>query len=148
LVPATDRGALRVATTLARKKANSFSFDGFGLSKAIMRAVAESTALPVRSKNKRSQFAILAPRLTPHPGKIMRIFVFKSEANPHLRAFAGDLAGNQLPKQLGPWSATGAIAPDGNPPHNLSRDVIEAAIEKQGFQLWRRTKRDQSNPTE
>jgi hypothetical protein len=78
-----------------------------------------------------------APRLTPHPGKIMRIFVFKSEANPHLRAFAGDLAGNQLPKQLGPWSATGAIAPDGNPPHNLSRDVIEAAIEKQGFQLWR-----------
>jgi len=86
--------------------------------------------------------------VTPHPGKIMRIFVFKSEANPHLRAFAGDLAGNQLPKQLGPWSATGAIAPDGNPPHNLSRDVIEAAIQKQGFQLWRQSKRDQSNPTE
>lgn len=68
--------------------------------------------------------------------------MFKSEANRHLRAFAGDLTGSQLPKQFGPWRATGAIAPDRGPPHNLSRDVIEAAIKEQGFQLWRLSKRD------
>jgi hypothetical protein len=85
--------------------------------------------------------------VTPHQSKIMRIFVFKSEANPHLRAFASDLAGSQLPKQFAPWRAVGAIAPGQNPPHNLSRDVIEAAIKEQGFQLWRLNKRDHSNPT-
>ena len=83
--------------------------------------------------------------VTPHRSEIMRIFVFKSEASPHLRAFGGDLAGSQLPKQFGPWRATGAIAPDRSPPHNLSRDVIEAAIKEQGFQLWRLSKRP--NPT-
>ena len=72
----------------------------------------------------------------------MRIFLFRSEANPSLRAFGGDLAGNQLPKHLGPWRAIGAVAPDQSPPHNLSRDVIEAAIKEQGFQLWRVNKRD------
>jgi hypothetical protein len=80
--------------------------------------------------------------VTADRSKLMRIFVFKSEANPHLRAFGGDLAGGLLPKQFGPWRATGAIAPDRNPPHNLSRDVIEAAIKEQGFQLWRLSKRD------
>jgi len=80
--------------------------------------------------------------VTPHRSKVMRIFVFKSEANPHLRAFGGDLAGSQLPKQFGPWRAIGAIAPGQNPPHSLSRDVIEAAIKEQGFQLWRFSKRD------
>jgi hypothetical protein len=84
-------------------------------------------------------------KVTPHQSEIMRIFVFKSEANPHLRAFGGDLAGGQLPKQFAPWRAIGAIAPDRNPPHNLSRDVIEAAIKEQGFQLWRLSKRP--NPT-
>jgi hypothetical protein len=73
---------------------------------------------------------------------LMRIFVFKSETNRHLQAFGGDLAGSQLPKQFGPWRATGAIAPDRSPPHNLSRDVIEAAIKEHGFQLWRLSKRD------
>jgi hypothetical protein len=96
----------------------------------------------------RSEFAEEDNTVTSHQSKVMRIFVFKSEANPHLRAFAGDLAGNQLPKQLGPWNATGAIGPDRNPPHNLSRDVIEAAIKEQGFQLWRMSKRDPSSPTE
>ena len=80
--------------------------------------------------------------VTPRRSEIMRIFVFKSEANPHLRAFGADLAGSQLPKQFSPWRAIGAIAPGRSPPHNLSRDVIEAAIKKQGFQLWRFSKRD------
>lgn len=55
----------------------------------------------------------------------MRIFIFKSEANPDLGAFCGDLAGLQLPSQFKPWRAVGAVAPDGIPPYKLSRDVIE-----------------------
>jgi hypothetical protein len=71
----------------------------------------------------------------------MRIFIFKSDANPDLRAFGGDLAGTQLPSQFSPWHAIGAVAPDRDPPHNLSRDAIETAIGKQGFQLWRMSKK-------
>jgi hypothetical protein len=72
----------------------------------------------------------------------MRLFIFKSEPKPELRAFGGDLAGSQLPKQFGPWHAIGAVAPDRNPPHELSREVIETAIKNQGFQLWRMSKKD------
>jgi hypothetical protein len=72
----------------------------------------------------------------------MRIFIFKSEARPDLRAFSGDLAGSQLPKQFRPWHAIGAVAPDRDPPHELSRDVIENAIKTQGFQLWRMSKKE------
>jgi hypothetical protein len=52
-----DRGALRAAAALPRKKAHSFSFDGFGLSKAIIRAVAEGKHGTPRQiqENKRSQ---------------------------------------------------------------------------------------------
>jgi len=32
----------------------------------------------------------------------MRIFIFKSEANPNLRAFGGDLVGSRLPIQFKP----------------------------------------------
>jgi hypothetical protein len=72
----------------------------------------------------------------------MRLFIFKSASRPDLRAFGADLAGAQLPKQFSPWHAVGAIAPDKDPPHGLSRDVIEPAIKSQGFQLWRVSKRD------
>ena len=67
----------------------------------------------------------------------MRIFIFKSEANPNLRAFGGDLVGSRLPSQFKPWRAVGAIAPHQQPPYNLPRDVIERAIKDQGFQLFR-----------
>jgi len=76
----------------------------------------------------------------------MRIFIFKSEARPDLRAFGAALDGSRLPKQFKPWRAIGAIAPDRDPPHDLSREVIEQAIRKQGFQLWRMSKKD-SQPT-
>jgi len=66
----------------------------------------------------------------------MRIFIFKSEAN-RLRAFGGDLIGSRLPNQFKPSRAVGAIAPNQQPPYNLPRDVIETAIEDQGFQLFR-----------
>jgi hypothetical protein len=72
----------------------------------------------------------------------MRIFIFKSEANPNLGAFAGDLAGLQLPVQFKPWHAIGAIAPERDPPYRLSREVIEAAINARGFQLFRLSKKD------
>ena len=74
---------------------------------------------------------------TTEPNAAMRIFIFRSEANPGLSAFGGDLAGLRLPPQFKPWRAVGAVAPDKEPPYKLSREVIEAAIRKQGFQLFR-----------
>ena len=71
----------------------------------------------------------------------MRLFIFKSEANPRLRAFGADLAGSQLPSQFRPWRAVGAIAPDRDPPYNLSRQSIETAIKDSGYQLWRMSKK-------
>jgi len=71
----------------------------------------------------------------------MRIFVFKSETNQQLHAFAGDLSGFRLPPQFKPWRATGAIAPDHKFPYNLSREAIESAIREHGYQLWRVKKR-------
>jgi len=70
-------------------------------------------------------------------GRSMRIFIFKSDKNVELRAFGGDLAGTQLPSQFRPWHVVGAVAPDQDPPYNLSRAVIETAINGQGFQLFR-----------
>jgi hypothetical protein len=72
----------------------------------------------------------------------MRLFIFKSEADPNLGAFCGELAGLQLPGQFAPWSAVGAVAPDRDPPYKLSRDVIEAAINARGFQLFRLSKKE------
>ena len=65
----------------------------------------------------------------------MRIYIFKSERTKELRAFAGDAIGTKLPENHAPWTVTGA------PPHNLSRETIEEAIETGGFQLWRLNKR-------
>lgn len=67
----------------------------------------------------------------------MRIYMFKSETRAELRAFAGDLVGTKLPQRHGPWTATGVIGDDKAPPHKLSRDAIEKAIDGEGFQLWR-----------
>ena len=67
----------------------------------------------------------------------MRLYVFKSAANGGLRAFAGDMAGSRLPEKFRPWRAAGAVAPDSAPPHAMSREAIEKAIESRGFHLWR-----------
>jgi len=79
--------------------------------------------------------------VTAEQGAAMRIFIFKSEARPGLLAFGAELDGSPLPKQFRPWRAIGAIAPDRDPPHELSREVIEQAIRTQGFQLWRMSKK-------
>jgi hypothetical protein len=73
-------------------------------------------------------------------GKVspVRIYIFKSETN-KLQAFASDPAGAKLPKQHGPWTVIGIVAPGSNPPHNISRVTVEKAIESEGFQLWRIT---------
>ena len=71
----------------------------------------------------------------------MRIYIFKSETTKELRAFAADLTGSKLPPSHAPWTATGVVADDKAPPHNLSRETIEEAIETEGFQLWRLSKK-------
>jgi hypothetical protein len=70
----------------------------------------------------------------------MRIFIFKSEKSPDLRAFSDDQGGYKLPAQFRPWHAIGVVRPDSVPPHNLNRDLIEASITSDGFQLWRMKK--------
>jgi hypothetical protein len=77
-------------------------------------------------------------------GQAMRFYIFKSETRKDLRAFAGDLAGSRLPQNHGPWTATGAIGPDSAPPYNFSRDAIEEAIDAEGFQLWRLSKKTEA----
>ena len=71
----------------------------------------------------------------------MRFYIFKSETTKELRAFAGDPAGSKLPEHHGPWTVTGVVAADNDPPHKLSRDAIKEAIEVEGFQLWRLRKK-------
>jgi hypothetical protein len=70
-------------------------------------------------------------------GGAMRIFIFKSEVNPNLRAFGGDLAGIELPGQFKPWRAVGTVAPNQDLPYKIARDEIEKAISESGFQLFR-----------
>jgi hypothetical protein len=79
-------------------------------------------------------------------GGTMRIFVFKSEANPELRAFGGDLAGIKLPAQFKPWRAVGTIAPNQDLPYTIARDDIEKAISECGFQLFRLKKTAKAAP--
>jgi hypothetical protein len=67
----------------------------------------------------------------------MRFYIFKSETSRELRAFAADEGGTRLPENHAPWTITGVVPAEAPPPHNLSRDTIEQAIESEGFQLWR-----------
>jgi len=71
----------------------------------------------------------------------VRIYIFKSETRNELCAFADDMRGSKLPENHGPWTATGIIGEHSAPPHNMSRDTIEQAIETKGFQLWRKVKK-------
>ena len=70
-------------------------------------------------------------------GNAMRIFIFKSQANSALRAFAGEPGGEKLPAQFAPWHAIGVIRDDKVPPFNVSREVIEKAINGEGYQLFK-----------
>ena len=70
----------------------------------------------------------------------MRIYIFKSETRKELQAFAKEPMGSALPKQHGPWTVIGIVGPNSAPPHNMSRETIEKAIETAGFQMWRMKK--------
>ena len=67
----------------------------------------------------------------------MRLFMFKSESNRELHAFAADPGGEPLPSRHGPWTAVGVVREDKDPPHNMSRGAIEQGISDQGFQLYK-----------
>jgi hypothetical protein len=67
----------------------------------------------------------------------MRLFMFESDANGGLRAFAGDSGGSDFPEQFRPWREIGVVRPESAAPFNLSRDTIGNAISSHGFQLWR-----------
>lgn len=69
----------------------------------------------------------------------MRLYIFKSEGNRGLQAFASDPAGEQLPARHGPWTATGVVAADRDPPYRISRVTVEKSIADQGFQLFKKT---------
>jgi hypothetical protein len=75
----------------------------------------------------------------------MKLFMFKSEAQRDLHAFAADSSGVKLPEKFGPWTATGVIRADKSPPHGFSRPTIEAAVDTQGFQLWRKKAKEPSS---
>jgi hypothetical protein len=70
----------------------------------------------------------------------MRLFMFKSESNRELHAFAADPGGQALPSRHGPWTAVGVVREDKEPPHKISRAVIEQSIADQGFQLYKMKK--------
>ena len=74
----------------------------------------------------------------------MRIYIFKSETKKELRAFAGEQDGSKLPQQHGPWTVTGVIGPEKVPPYKFSREAIEEAIDTEGFQLWRLSKKTEA----
>lgn len=78
----------------------------------------------------------------------MRLYIFKSESKAELCAFAGDSAGSKLPDRYRPWHAIGVVSADRNPPHGLSRNTIEAALDEHGFQLWRMKTSSSSSTTE
>jgi len=65
------------------------------------------------------------------------IHTFTSTNGSGLGAFAGDADGSRLPERHGPWKHTSSVAAGRKLPHGLDRATVEAAIETQGFQLWR-----------
>ena len=67
----------------------------------------------------------------------MRLFMFKSEGNRGLHAFAPDPGGEHLPSRHGPWTVVGVVREDKDPPYRMSRAAIEQSIADQGFQLYK-----------
>jgi hypothetical protein len=57
----------------------------------------------------------------------MRLFMFKSEGNGGLHAFAPDPGGQELPARHGPWTAVGVVRDDKDPPYRMSRLRLKRA---------------------
>src|SRR5215471_16114331 len=69
---------------------------------------------------------------------------FQVENEEGFAGLRGRPRGQQTPQHHGPWTVTGAIGLDNAPPHNFSRDAIEEAIDTEGFQLWRLSKKTEA----
>jgi len=67
----------------------------------------------------------------------MRLFIFESEANTGLRAFAGDAAGRKLPDQFRPWREIGSGPLGERSSLQTVPRYDRRGISAHGFQLWR-----------
>lgn len=65
------------------------------------------------------------------------IHTFSSTKGSGLFAFTEDAEGRNLPERHGPWKHVGMVSAKRSLPHGIDRNAVEAAIEKQGYQMWR-----------
>lgn len=70
------------------------------------------------------------------------IHTFSSTGGSGLYAFTDDAKGDKLPDRHGPWKHVGSVTGARALPHGIDRKAVEAAIGKQGFQMWRPRKAD------
>jgi hypothetical protein len=69
------------------------------------------------------------------------IFMFRSDKAAGICGFSGESKGTALPAKFAPWTGFGVVRADQRMPHGFSRDTIEAAIDTEGYQLWREKKK-------
>lgn len=62
-------------------------------------------------------------------------YLFRSENDPQLQAFADDAAGSKLPAENGPWTLVRQVSGDENWTHTTTRDVVAAGVAANGFLL-------------
>jgi len=63
-------------------------------------------------------------------------YVFRSDANPDLRGFTDDAAGENLPAESGPWTLIQQVGPDEPWTFNVGRAIVSAGILENGFLVW------------
>jgi hypothetical protein len=68
---------------------------------------------------------------------VITIHTFSSTSGSGLFAFTDDAQGRNLPDRHGPWNHVGSTSTPRSLPHGVDRTVVEAAIEREGFQMWR-----------
>jgi hypothetical protein len=65
------------------------------------------------------------------------LYIFRSDTNAEIYAFAATAKGEALPGKYAPWSMTGTVLPTRSLPHGLNRQAAEKGVADAGFQLWR-----------
>lgn len=65
------------------------------------------------------------------------IHTFSSTSGSGLFAFTDDAQGRNLPDRHGPWMHVGSVLARRSLPHGIDRKAVEAAIGREGFQMWR-----------
>jgi hypothetical protein len=74
---------------------------------------------------------------TPQGRQMVTLYIFRSDKNSDMCAFAFDALGSALPDKLAPWTSIGTVLPGRSPPHGLSRSGAEERIRSEGYVLWR-----------